>query len=240
MRRRAPARRHGAGAAQARQPARSPHASVAGSQGRIVFVGPAHEVAAAVRLGSTARRSSTPAGCTVVPGFVDPHTHLVFAGDRRDELRAPAGRRDLRRDRRRAAAASSRPSPRRAPPARRAGRRAPARGSPRCSRCGTTTAEVKSGYGLDARRRAAHAARDPRARRGAADRAEPRRSWARTRCRSSTAADRDEYVRLVVDEMLPAVAAEGLAEWCDVFCEHGVFTPGRVAATSSRPGAATG
>jgi imidazolonepropionase-like amidohydrolase len=26
-------------------------------------------------------------GCTVVPGFVDPHTHLVFAGDRRDELR---------------------------------------------------------------------------------------------------------------------------------------------------------
>ena len=32
-------------------------------------------------------RSSTAAGCTVVPGFVDPHTHLVFAGDRRDELR---------------------------------------------------------------------------------------------------------------------------------------------------------
>ena len=37
---------------------------------------------------------------------------------------------------------------------------------------------------------------------------------------------RSDYVRLVIDEMLPAVAAEGLAEWCDVFCEHGVFTPG--------------
>ena len=36
---------------------------------------------------------------------------------------------------------------------------------------------------------------------------------------------RDDYLRLVVDEMLPAVAAEGLAEWNDVFCEHGVFTP---------------
>ena len=36
---------------------------------------------------------------------------------------------------------------------------------------------------------------------------------------------RDAYVRLVIDEMLPAVAAEGLAEWNDVFCEHGVFTP---------------
>jgi imidazolonepropionase len=36
---------------------------------------------------------------------------------------------------------------------------------------------------------------------------------------------RDAYIRLVVEEMLPAVAAEGLAEWNDVFCEQGVFTP---------------
>ena len=36
---------------------------------------------------------------------------------------------------------------------------------------------------------------------------------------------RDDYVRLVIDEMIPAVAREGLAEWCDVFCETGVFTP---------------
>jgi imidazolonepropionase len=33
------------------------------------------------------------------------------------------------------------------------------------------------------------------------------------------------YVDLIVDEMIPAVAAERLAEWCDVFCEEGVFTP---------------
>ena len=42
-----------------------------------------------------------PQGGAVVPGFVDPHTHVVFAGDRRDELRRRLGRRDLRRDRRR-------------------------------------------------------------------------------------------------------------------------------------------
>ena len=36
--------------------------------------------------------------------------------------------------------------------------------------------------------------------------------------------DRARYVDLVVDEMIPAVAAAGLAEWCDVFCETGVFT----------------
>jgi imidazolonepropionase len=36
---------------------------------------------------------------------------------------------------------------------------------------------------------------------------------------------REEYVRTIVDEMIPAVARAGLAEWCDVFCEQGVFTP---------------
>jgi imidazolonepropionase len=36
---------------------------------------------------------------------------------------------------------------------------------------------------------------------------------------------RREYVDLVLHEMIPAVARERLAEWCDVFCEDGVFTP---------------
>jgi imidazolonepropionase len=36
---------------------------------------------------------------------------------------------------------------------------------------------------------------------------------------------RGEYVDLVIEEMLPAVAAEKLATWCDVFCESGVFSP---------------
>jgi len=35
---------------------------------------------------------------------------------------------------------------------------------------------------------------------------------------------RDAYVRLVIEEMLPAVAREGLATFCDVFCEPGVFS----------------
>lgn len=36
---------------------------------------------------------------------------------------------------------------------------------------------------------------------------------------------RDEYIRLIVNEMIPAVAAEGLADYCDVFCDTGFFTP---------------
>ncbi len=37
--------------------------------------------------------------------------------------------------------------------------------------------------------------------------------------------DREAYIRLICEEMIPAVAAEKLAEFCDVFCETGVFTP---------------
>jgi len=36
---------------------------------------------------------------------------------------------------------------------------------------------------------------------------------------------RADYIRTIVEEMIPAVAAEKLARWCDVFCETGVFTP---------------
>jgi imidazolonepropionase-like amidohydrolase len=63
-----------------------PNASIAGFEGRIVFVGSAHDAAAVVTLTPQAQVINAE-GCTVVPGFVDPHTHLVFAGDRRDELR---------------------------------------------------------------------------------------------------------------------------------------------------------
>jgi imidazolonepropionase len=40
----------------------------------------------------------------------------------------------------------------------------------------------------------------------------------------------DDYAALVIDGMIPAVASAGLAEWCDVFCEPGVFTPAQSAA----------
>jgi len=60
-------------------------ASVASLGGRIVYLGPADECRRAVSLTSNAQVLDA-RGHTVVPGFVDPHTHLVYAGDRRDEL----------------------------------------------------------------------------------------------------------------------------------------------------------
>jgi imidazolonepropionase len=90
--------------------------------------------------------------------------------------------------------------------------------------CGTTTCEVKSGYGLTTASElkqlrvartldAAHAMDLVPTFLGAHEVPPEFRSR------------RDEYIALVVDEMLPRVADERLAEWCDVFCERGVFTP---------------
>jgi imidazolonepropionase len=89
---------------------------------------------------------------------------------------------------------------------------------------GTTAAEVKSGYGLspDSELRMLRAIR-----RLAAE--QPITLSATFMGAHEFPVEyrgrRAEYVDLVVDGMLPAVADEGLAEWCDVFCEEGVFTP---------------
>jgi imidazolonepropionase len=60
-------------------------ATIAAHQGVIVYVGPASEAKQVLDVHDEATRLDG-RGCTVVPGFVDPHTHLIFAGDRQDEL----------------------------------------------------------------------------------------------------------------------------------------------------------
>src|SRR5262245_49462131 len=59
---------------------------VASRDGVIVYVGPAADAANAIEIAPDAVRVDA-SGCTVVPGFVDPHTHAVYAGNRDDELR---------------------------------------------------------------------------------------------------------------------------------------------------------
>ncbi|HKT80891.1 MAG TPA: imidazolonepropionase, partial [Vicinamibacterales bacterium] len=90
--------------------------------------------------------------------------------------------------------------------------------------CGTTTAEVKSGYGLDVESEL----KMLRAVRTLA-KSQPIDLVPTFMGAHELPVDyrsrREDYVRLVIDEMIPAVAKEGLAEWCDVFCETGVFTP---------------
>jgi imidazolonepropionase len=87
---------------------------------------------------------------------------------------------------------------------------------------GTTTMEVKSGYGLSTEQelRALRLIRQL----GASHPVEivPTFLGAHEIPRD---VERGEYVRRVVEDMLPRVAGEGLARFCDVFCERGVFTP---------------
>jgi imidazolonepropionase len=181
---------------------------------RIVFAGPTTELEIAVQT-SSARIFDIPS-LSIVPGFVDAHTHAVFAGDRRSELQqrlAGATYADI---------------------AARGGgivgtvaatRRASEEELVEQSRGrleemlanGTTTCELKSGYGLDLESEL----KILRAIRRLAETQPidviPTFMGAHEvpiEHRQSRAA----YVKSVVDEMIPAVAAERLAAWCDVFC----------------------
>ena len=199
-----------------------PRAVVAALRGTIVFVGDEDTWQREGLLTADAIVLDA-AGGAVVPGFVDPHTHVVFAGDRRDELRRRlegASYADI------AAAGGGIVSSVRATRAASSDELVAATHArlDEMLRCGTTTCEVKSGYALTTE--------------GELNMLRAVRALAATHpielaptfmgahevpleYRERRAA----YVDLIVSEMIPAVAREGLAEWCDVFCETGVFTP---------------
>jgi len=189
--------------------------------GRIAFVGsPDERRAAHGELPDVPRLDG--GGGTLVPGFVDPHTHLPWAGSREEEFRmrlAGATYQEL------AAAGGGILSTVRA--TREAEqeelRRLVLRRMDAMLAHGTTTAEAKSGYGL---------ALDPEMKQLRAIR-EASASHPVDLVPTLLAAhefppehrdDRDRWVDLIVEEIVPAAVDEGLARFCDVFCERGVFT----------------
>lgn len=202
--------------------------ALASFEGRIVALGDEAEVAGRLRgLGHDEERFSTvdADGGTVTPGLIDAHTHALFSGTRENELALrqrgagyleilDAGGGIL------STVARTRATDRAELEAH--GRR----WLHEMLRHGVTTIELKSGYGLDrptelrllevagALGRAgpvevvptflgAHAVPDPH----------------RTRTDGAEA-----YLREVMEEQLPAVAEQGIARFCDVFCETGVFS----------------
>lgn len=199
-----------------------PDASIAGFEGQIVFVGAAAEASATVNLTPDAEVVDA-RGCTVVPGFVDPHTHLIFAGDRRDELRLRLGGATYAEIAAGGGGIVKTVAATRAATEHELVDRARRRLAEMLS-FGTTTAEAKSGYGLDleAERRSLRAIKTVAA-------GQPVELTATFMGAHEVPVEyrgrRAEYVRVVIDEMIPAIAADGIAEWCDVFCEQGVFTP---------------
>lgn len=176
------------------------------ARGRISWVGAAAEAPRAAEeldLGAA----------LVTPGLVDPHTHPVFAGDRSDEVAARlAGQRYDGGGILRTVAATRAASDEGLEALVEARLR-------RQLAAGTTTVEAKSGYGLST----AEELRALRLLARVADRLPVRvvRTFLGAHARPADDAD---YVARIVDEMLPAVAAERLADFCDAFCDAGFFS----------------
>jgi imidazolonepropionase len=195
-------------------------AAMASDRGRFVWVGPARQLRRSVALRAGGRRTDL-GGVSVVPGFVDAHTHLLFAGDRHREIawkldgtsyteiaRRGGGLYSTVEATRKATTAELRTSA-----LDRLGRMA---------RWGTTTAEVKSGYALDVAGELRLLRLVPELARRSGVRLVPTYLGAHAIPRDRAGGDRciDEIIR----RALPVVAREKLARYCDVFCEPGFFT----------------
>lgn len=190
--------------------------------GRIAWIGPRADLPGPPR--ALAREVRELDGAWVTPGLIDAHTHLVFGGDRAGEWEARlngASYEDIARggggilSTVRATRAASEDAL-----VASAQRRLHA-----LMRQGVTTVEVKSGYGLDrdSELKMLRAA-------GRLDGARVRRTLLAAHAVPPEYRDnRAAYVDLICDDIIPAAAAEGLADAVDAYCETIGFTPAEVA-----------
>ena len=196
-----------------------PNAAIGIVDGRIVRVGKRTELA-----GFRAKEVVALGGAWVTPGLVDCHTHLVFGGNRANEhamRRAGASYAEIAEAgggiastvaaTRAASADELRDSARRRLHALMAG--------------GVTTIEIKSGYGLDTAAEVRLLNTAKAIGRDTAVRIVPTLLALHALPAGS---DRDAYVKMVAEEMIPAVARAGLATSVDAFCETIAFTPQEV------------
>lgn len=189
--------------------------------GRLAFVGPTNE---RVRLWGElpgVPRLDGRRG-TAVPGFVDGHTHLPWAGSREDEFVQRLAGRSYQEIAAAGGGILSTVRATRAADSRALVDLALGRLGWMLS-CGTTTAEAKSGYGLSL----GDELKQLEAIRAAAA-LQPVELVPTLLAAHEVPADfrdrREAYLDLVCEEIVPAAAERGLARFCDVFCEHGVFS----------------
>lgn len=161
-------------------------------------------------------------GRVVLPGFVDAHTHPVFAGTRAGEFEERSLGATYQQIAARGGGIQSTVNQTRAATLDDlvyAGRRY----AEWFLRGGTTTVEAKSGYGLSLEDELKILRAIRRLDQETPLRYVPTFLGAHT-IPKEYGARRDEYIALIIDQMLPRVAQEKLAEFADVFCEQNVFT----------------
>lgn len=187
-----------------------PAASLLVADGRVVWSGPSTELPSEFAAVAASADVLDAAGAAVIPGFVDTHTHLVFGGDRAAEFEARMSGRPYTAGGIRSTVAATRAATDSELAARLDGFVAELHAQ------GTTTFEIKSGYGLTV---------DDEARLlQLASRVTDETTFLGAHVVPAEFADDPEaYVDLVVGPMLDACAPH--ARWIDVFCETGAFTP---------------
>jgi imidazolonepropionase len=163
-------------------------------------------------------------GRVVLPGFVDAHAHPVFGGNRLDEFEMRA--RGATYEEISASGGGIRSTVRKTRAATEDQLLAQAiKHAGWFIRCGTTTVEAKSGYGLSVDDEIKILQVVRRLNQETPIEFVPTFLGAHAIPEEFQAAP-DRYVSLVVDEMLPRIADERLAEFCDIFCEEGYFDLG--------------
>jgi len=221
-------------------------------EGKIELVGPSDEIegqmtalSSQVSAGRYASEIVDAGGRVVMPGFVDAHTHLIFAGNRLDDFERRARGESYEQIAKAGGGIWSTVEKTRG--ASEVDLLAQAKKHANwCLRCGTTTAEAKSGYGLTLESelkllrvlrqinvpprtgdaiRDSRTARSPAVEGGGAGSETPLQIVPTFLGAHAVPPEfsPDEYVDVVINEMLPRVASQRLAEFCDVFCERGYF-----------------
>lgn len=193
-------------------------AAVLVEHGVVTWIGPSAEAAAQVP--ASGAEIVDVGGRAVIPGFVDSHTHLVFGGDRAEEFAARMAGRRYEAGGIRSTVAATRAATDDELRARLAGFVAELQAQ------GTTTFEIKSGYGLSVadEERLVRLAREvtPEVTFLGAH-VVPFEFREDPRFDGDPVAAGDAYVEVVVGEMLDACAPH--SRWVDAFCERGAFTP---------------
>ena len=183
--------------------------------GKIDSVGPSDEI----EKKSCGAEIVDAGGRVVFPGFVDAHTHLVFAGNRLDDFERRAHGESYQQISKAGGGIWSTVEKTRAA----SDHDLLAQAKKHADwflRCGTTTVEAKSGYGLTLEDELKILRVMERLNKETPLEIVPTFLGAHAVPRGM---DADEYVELVIDQMLPRIARKKLAEFCDVFCERGYF-----------------